>query len=313
MLLSLVHSTIADISIKEDLSETVIQHIIDKNISGKINWKAIKKLGLTGIDEISLKKGYKDYVTIITSRFDDAIKILAVIKGREKASIKAFFTSIPKKKRKTMIAICCDMYDGYVNAAKEVFGEDVTIIIDRFHVAKLYRRSLVKLRQKELARLRKELPIEEYHSLKSAIAILVRKQECYSKQDKKALEKLFQLSPLLKAAYRLTRQLTALFNTNHRKDTAINKINEWIKKVETSDVRGFDKFIATLKDYQNEIINYFIGRNTSGFVEGFNNKIKVIKRRCYGIFNLKHFFQRIFLDCEGYKLFNTNQSISVAI
>ena len=36
---------------------------------------------------------------------------------------------------------------------------------------------------------------------------------------------------------------------------------------------------------------------------GFNNKLKVLKRRCYGLFNLKHLFQRIFLDLEGYRLF----------
>ena len=38
-------------------------------------------------------------------------------------------------------------------------------------------------------------------------------------------------------------------------------------------------------------------------VEGFNNKIKVLKRRCYGIFNIQHIFQRIYLDLEGYRLF----------
>ena len=197
VLLSLVHSTIADVSIKEDLSESVIQHIVDTHISEKTDWKKIKKLGLIGIDEITLKKGYKDYITIITSRINDSIKILAVIKGREKAAIKVFFTSIPKKKRKTIIAVCCDMYDGYINAAKEVFGDKVTIIVDRFHIAKLYRRCLVKLRQKELARLNRELSAEDYKSLKPAIAILVKKQECYSKQDKKELEKLFNLSPLI--------------------------------------------------------------------------------------------------------------------
>jgi transposase len=41
----------------------------------------------------------------------------------------------------------------------------------------------------------------------------------------------------------------------------------------------------------------------SGFVEGFNNKIKVLKRRCDGIFNRQHLFQRISLDMEGYRLF----------
>jgi hypothetical protein len=38
-------------------------------------------------------------------------------------------------------------------------------------------------------------------------------------------------------------------------------------------------------------------------VEGFNTKLKVLKRRCYGIFNLNHLFQRLYLDLEGYRLF----------
>ena len=42
---------------------------------------------------------------------------------------------------------------------------------------------------------------------------------------------------------------------------------------------------------------------TSGFVEGFNNKLKVLKRRCYGLTNLGHLFQRIFLDLEAYRVF----------
>ncbi|MEE4376289.1 MAG: transposase, partial [Candidatus Competibacteraceae bacterium] len=52
-----------------------------------------------------------------------------------------------------------------------------------------------------------------------------------------------------------------------------------------------------------EITNYFLDRQTSGFVEGFNNKIKVLKRRCYGLFNLTHLFQRLQLDLNGYQLF----------
>ena len=51
------------------------------------------------------------------------------------------------------------------------------------------------------------------------------------------------------------------------------------------------------------ITNYFVDRNSSGFVEGLNNKIKVIERRCYGIFNVSHFFQRLMIDLRGYELF----------
>ncbi|WP_413226956.1 transposase [Cysteiniphilum marinum] len=37
-------------------------------------------------------------------------------------------------------------------------------------------------------------------------------------------------------------------------------------------------------------------RNSSGFVEGFNNRLKVLTRRCYGLKNAKRFFQRIKID-----------------
>jgi len=55
--------------------------------------------------------------------------------------------------------------------------------------------------------------------------------------------------------------------------------------------------------YIEEIVNYFIARHSSGFVEGFNNKIKLIKRRCYGIINVGYLFQRIFLDMSDRKIF----------
>ena len=310
ILLSLVHSTIADVSTKENISEQAIQLIVDKSIAEEINWKDIKKIGILGIDEIALKKGYKDYLSLVTNCVDKKIHILGVIKGKEKAAIKAFFLSIPQKKRKTIVTVCCDMFDGYINAAKEVFGESIPVVTDRFHVAKLYRKCLVSIRKKELARLRKELSAEEYKLLKPSIALLVKQQECYNRDDKVKLELLFKYSPALKAAYRLARQLTSIFNTKHKKETATNKINEWIDKVKSSDVTCFNRFIETLEKYKDEVTNYFIDRNTSGFVEGFNNKVKVMKRRCYGIFNIKHFFQRLFLDLEGYKLFNLNQLVS---
>jgi transposase len=49
--------------------------------------------------------------------------------------------------------------------------------------------------------------------------------------------------------------------------------------------------------------NYFLDRQTSGFVEGLNNKIKVLKRRCYGLLNPARLFQRLHLDLAGYRLF----------
>ncbi len=52
----------------------------------------------------------------------------------------------------------------------------------------------------------------------------------------------------------------------------------------------------------NSIANYFKNRATSGFVEGLNNKIKVVKRRCYGFFKTESLFQRLMIDLRGYKM-----------
>ncbi|MBK1646984.1 hypothetical protein CKO25_20675 [Thiocapsa imhoffii] len=51
------------------------------------------------------------------------------------------------------------------------------------------------------------------------------------------------------------------------------------------------------------ITYYFVNRQTSGFVEGLNSKLKVLKRRCYGIANLAHLYQRVYLDLNGYARF----------
>ena len=65
----------------------------------------------------------------------------------------------------------------------------------------------------------------------------------------------------------------------------------------------FDAFLKTLTNWRDEIVNYFTGRRSSGFVEGLNNKIKTLKRRCYGISRVTTLFQRLYLDLEGYRRF----------
>ena len=59
----------------------------------------MKRLDILGIDEISLKKGHQDFVTIITARIGEVILILAVLEGRKKETVKEFFLSIPRRLR----------------------------------------------------------------------------------------------------------------------------------------------------------------------------------------------------------------------
>lgn len=300
VLLNLINSTIVDVSIKEQITEDLVYGIINRHINREVHWSRISMLGVLGIDEIALKKGHKDYITIITCRHKGKIELLATIKGREKSKIKDFLHSIPSCLKKTVEAICTDMYDGYVNAAREVFKKKTIIVIDRYHVTKLYRKDLDKYRQKILNELKQYLPKNEYEKLKGAMHILRKGNECSSKKEKAIVEEILSHSPELAEAYRLALKLTQIFNTHMDRREAIKKLNAWIKEVKRSGLRCFDGFIKTLKKYKDYIANYFIDRNTSGFVEGLNNKIKVLKRRCYGIVNVKHLFQRLYLDISGY-------------
>ena len=97
--------------------------------------------------------------------------------------------------------------------------------------------------------------------------------------------------------------MTAIFEQELTKAQASKAIKEWRQHVESSQLTCFDPFLTTLDTYLDEITNYFLHRDSSGFVEGLNNKLKVLKRRCYGLLNLDHLFQRLFLDLEGYPLF----------
>ena len=303
IMLEMVNSTVEDVSIKEDLGYKAVMGIIYRHIDTEVSWDKIESLDTLGLDEISLKKGHRDFVTIVTARVDGKITILAVLKGREKETVKNFLSCIPKRLKNTVKAVCSDMYDGYVNAAKEVFENDVEIIIDRFHIAKLYRKVLDGIRKKEMKRLKKELSEEECKKLKGIMWMLRKDVNELTDEELEVLKCLFRHSPILELAYKLCNELTAIFKDDISKSVATRKIDSWKKRVRESDLNCFNKFLSTLDKYMDKITNYFINRQTSGFVEGLNNKIKVIKRRCYGILNAKHLFQRIYLDLEGYSLY----------
>jgi transposase len=298
----MINSTFEDVSRKQDIECKTLQLIIDRYVDTDVDFSAIKYLGLLGIDEISLRKGRQKYVTVFTYRHNGKVLVLKIIDGRKMEDVEAFLKSIPEKLKQTVTTVCSDLYDGYINAAKAVFG-NTRITADRFHVSKLYRKKLIIIRKSELKRLKKILTEEEYKDLKSATSILRKEKDYFTEDERKVLDPLFELSPKLHLAYTFSHQLTTIFNSKIKKNKATSLIESWIENVNNSKLNVFNSFIETLNKHMNEISNYFKERNSSGFVEGFNNRIKVLTRRCYGLGNAKRLFQRIKLDTEGLKLF----------
>ncbi|MEI7844476.1 MAG: ISL3 family transposase [Chloroflexota bacterium] len=302
ILLQLVNATIEDVSIKENLNYDRVLGILERQISEKIDWSRLSQIGTLGIDEIALKKGHRNFVVIVTARQGSRISILAVLPDREKATVVDFLRSIPERLKKTITTACTDMYVGYTEAIREELSQ-VRLVIDRFHVTRAYRDCVDEIRKVELRKLKKELPVTDYELLKGNFWALRKHKSDLSPEEKKVLNKLFSHSTDLKKAYDLQNDLTAIFDAHLSVKSAKAKIDDWIEKVTKSGLRCFDSFLKTLESWKDPILNYFIARETSGFVEGFNNKIKVLKRRCYGITNIDNLFRRIYLDLEGYRLF----------
>jgi len=303
ILLQLVNATIEDVAVKERVSAASIVGMLDRYISTKVDWSQFSQLEQLGLDEIALTKGHGNFVVIVTSRSQAGrIRLLGVLPDREKATVVEFLRSIPQRLKDTIESGCCDMYEGYTEAIREELP-GVRLVIDRFHVTQAYRDGLDGLRKKELKRLKKELKAQEYKLLKGSMWALRKKPQDLSTKESQTLEMLFHCSPKLKTAYQLQNSLTAIFDEHISVDLAKGKIEKWMVAVFKSGLDCFNDFIKTLDHWWNDILNYFVAHDSSGFIEGLNNKIKVLKRRCYGITNPAHLFQRLYLDLEGYRLF----------
>ncbi|MBI4854905.1 MAG: ISL3 family transposase [Acidobacteria bacterium] len=255
-----------------------------------------------GIDEIALKKGHKDYVAIISTMGEQGVEIIAVLEDRKKETVKTFLSKIPSRIKLTIERVCTDLYEGYINAAKEELPQ-AQIVADRFHIAKAYREGADKERKSELKRLKKELSETEYGELKGVMWPFRLNPLDLEVEQKSQLEKLFSLSPSLKMAYDFREELTEIFDKSPSKIEARLSILSWADRVKNSSLSCFDSFLTTLNNHLDSITNYFLDRESSGFVEGLNNKIKVLKRRSYGIFTSSRIFQRLWLDLNGYHFF----------
>jgi transposase len=303
----LINSTVMDVSRKQAVGYDAVEGALCRRIQAEVDWQAIDRMGTLAMDEIALRKGKRDFVRVVTARHANQVRILAVLPDRKKATARQFLESIPKHLHNTIEALCSDMWEGYINAAKEFRQAHDTlqfdIVVDRFHVAQTYRGAVDKLRKQERQRLKKELSDEQYEEIKGVMWATRKNNADLSDAQRQQLRRFFDYSPLFKQAYTLREELTAIFDLPLSHEQAQYRLDCWQAKVQQSDLSCFDKFLGTLENWREEIVNYFKKRFNSGFVEGLNNKIKTIKRRCYGLTDVQRVFQRIFLDLEGFRLF----------
>ena len=304
LIVQLVNSTLTDVEAKEDVTYDALLGILDRWIASSVDWDALEAFATLGIDEIALLKGHRDFVAIISARTERGdLMVLAVLPDRLKATVVAWLKTIPAAIRARISTVCTDIWEGYITAVQEVLPE-ATLVIDRFHVARHYRDAVDELRKQEVRRLKKELPKDAVSDLKHTIWPFRKRSTALDEGEQERLERLLAYSPALRQAYRLREELTSIFDTARSKKDGLRRLCLWRRRVELSGLACFAAFLKLLDSWLSLIANYFINHQTSSFVEGLNNKLKVLKRRCYGLRNVERLFQRLTLDLEGYRRFS---------
>ena len=182
-------------------------------------------------------------------------------------------------------------------------GPWADIVSDRFHVAQASRDGADPGRKQELQRLTSAWPKAAYAKSTGARGPLRKQPGELEPLERELLERVFSASPTIEAASHRREDLTALFARDDTKVGAKGAIRAWGKRVRQSGLAAFERFLGTVKRWREEITNDCMGRQTSGCVEGFNNRVQVLKRRGYGIFTVGSLFQRLTLDLHGYPLF----------
>ena len=119
-------------------------------------------------------------------------------------------------------------------------------------------------------------------------------REKWSLVQEKRAEILFERYPKLEEAYNLINSLRAVFrNKKLTRETAKEKLEEWYEKVAACSLREIKSVRDTIKFYEDEILNYFIERQTNASAESLNSKIKCFRAQVKGVRDIPFFMYRL--------------------
>jgi transposase len=252
--------------------------------------KGLKRLG---IDEITHLKGGKNYAAVLVDL--DQKKPIAILENRSKETIGKYLRSLGYEVLNQIEEVSIDLWIGYKTLALELIP-NANIVADRFHVMKQINKELDLMRKKQkrvAERIKnKEEREEKIEGLKNSKYPLLKKKEKLNEVEKEKLEEVKKVAPELITMYAKKEAWRDIFESEITADEALDKIAEWMKSAQ----KYFPKSCQTIRRWLNEILGYFDNRTSQGIVEGINQKIKLIKRRAYGMTNFDNFRRRILLN-----------------
>lgn len=230
-----------------------------------------------GIDEISIQKGHT--YRIVVSDLDRGRAIWCGGEGRTQADMDRFFAFLgPENSRNIRVAVM-DMWKPF-RTSTQAHAPQAAIVFDKFHILRHLSDALDVVRRSEY----KRVAGDERQFIKGQRYVLLSKRENLSADGRKNLETLLEENTRLNIAYILREQFEQLWDYADP-EQARAFFDNWRNGLDDQDLPSYKKFATMVNRHWDGIATYchLDGNIPLGFVEGFNNKIRVFQRRAYGL------------------------------
>lgn len=214
-------------------------------------------------------------------------KIIDILPNRDSEDLCKHFLEYTYDERAKVKKVVMDLSTLFRSVAKQLFPE-AKIIADKFHVIRVVINSLENVRK----RIQKEFHDAKRKWFKRSRHLLLKPEYKLTDYDKIELNRMLNSSSELEKAWILKEKFYEIFRKVTRTE-AKKELRDWLLLANQLSIHEFKHCITTFTNWRTEIAN-IIGENVSnGFIEGSNNKIKVLKRISFGVQNFKRFRNRI--------------------
>lgn len=184
----------------------------------------------------------------------------------------------------------CDMWQPYVDMA-QIYFPNAKIIIDKYHFIRQVAWAIEAVRK----RLQKSMPKKLRKYFKHSRRLILTRYHRLSNEKKRECDLMLLYNDDLRKAHYLKEKFYEICQ-NPKYSEQRTDFWDWIKEAESSGIPEFEKCAKTYRNWSKYILNAYKYSNISnGPTEGFNNKIKVLRRTSYGIRNFEHFRTRILM------------------
>lgn len=241
------------------------------------------------IDEFKGNTGYFKYqVSLMDGK---TRKPIDIIECRYKSHLFDYFNKFSLQERKKVKYVVIDLWKTYKDLAHTYFP-NAKVVADKFHFVR-YATEVVDSIRKQV---QDKLPRTERKYFKHSRKLLLSRYEKL-KDDKQKEELnyiLINYSESLRIAYREKEEILNIIQMAE-KEKAIDRLNNWVKRNLKSDIPALKSCAKTYFNWITEIRNSLTVPYSNGAMEGYNNKIKTLKRVAFGFRNFTHFKARILL------------------